>query len=162
MKNNPTYTKEKLEEAVKQSFSMTNVIRIFGKKVTGGTHAHISKLVKRYEIDTSHFLGLASNSGKDHVGGSQKKTPEEIFALVEGDNRVKAYQLNRAMVESGFEYKCAKCSNKGVWQEEKLVLEVDHIDGNWKNNLRENLRFLCPNCHSQTTNYGIKNKHSPV
>jgi hypothetical protein len=33
-----------------------------------------------------------------------------------------------------------------------LRLEIDHIDGDYHNNLAENLRYLCPNCHTQTGN----------
>jgi len=39
-----------------------------------------------------------------------------------------------------------------------LYLELDHIDGNYKNNKEENLRAICPNCHSQTPTYKAKNK----
>lgn len=49
------------------------------------------------------------------------------------------------------------------WQNSKIVLELDHIDGNCTNNVISNLRLLCPNCHSQTitskgANKGNKNR----
>lgn len=56
--------------------------------------------------------------------------------------------------------KCLLCGIKN-WNGKSLVLQQDHIDGNRKNNKRKNLRFICPNCHSQTDTYcrgtGIKN-----
>lgn len=46
-----------------------------------------------------------------------------------------------------------------TWNGNKLTLELDHVDGNKKNETRENLRCLCPNCHSQTPTWRrIKNK----
>ena len=54
------------------------------------------------------------------------------------------------------EYKCSKCSIS-EWNGEKLVLQLDHIDGNTENNRKENIRWLCPNCHSQTSTFGAKN-----
>lgn len=53
-------------------------------------------------------------------------------------------------------YVCVGCRNEGSWQGRDLVLELDHIDGDCLNNRLENLRWLCPNCHSQTDTY--KNK----
>lgn len=58
------------------------------------------------------------------------------------------------------EYKCKKCSNDGNWQNEKLSLQLDHIDGKRENNQLDNLQFLCPNCHSQTKTFGARN-HRP-
>lgn len=53
-------------------------------------------------------------------------------------------------------YKCS-CCGISEWNGNKLVLEIDHIDGNSDNNYPSNLRFICPNCHSQTDTYKAKN-----
>lgn len=45
--------------------------------------------------------------------------------------------------------KCLIC-NISKWNKKQLTLQLDHIDGNNANNKRENVRLLCPNCHSQT------------
>ena len=61
-----------------------------------------------------------------------------------------------------FEINDSKCQNCG-WGEineytGKTPLEVDHIDGDSQNNSFDNLRLLCPNCHSQTATFGSKNR----
>lgn len=51
---------------------------------------------------------------------------------------------------------CVECGQGNVYNEKKLVLQLDHIDGNSDNNSVENLQLLCPNCHSQTETFGNK------
>lgn len=53
--------------------------------------------------------------------------------------------------------RCVLCGQGATWNGSPITLQVDHIDGNWKNNRPDNLRTLCPNCHTQTDNYGSKN-----
>jgi 5-methylcytosine-specific restriction endonuclease McrA len=55
------------------------------------------------------------------------------------------------------EYKCGKCQRQPMWMNEPLTLELDHINGDPLDDRLENLRFLCPNCHSQTPTSKGKN-----
>jgi formate-dependent nitrite reductase cytochrome c552 subunit len=58
------------------------------------------------------------------------------------------------MFAMGIPNRCAICGMAPIWQNRELVLQVDHIDGNYLDCRIENLRFLCPNCHTQTETYG--------
>ena len=57
----------------------------------------------------------------------------------------------------GREYKCEICGIDPLWNGKELRLQVDHKNQNWLDDSPENLRFACPNCHSQTHTYAGKN-----
>ncbi len=83
------------------------------------------------------------------------------------DERLRRRSRNRgqairiSLVAAGrWEDECSKCGLGPEWQEESLVLQLDHIDGNKTNWEVENLRLLCPNCHTQTPTFGSKNRAS--
>ena len=66
---------------------------------------------------------------------------------------VKRYLLKK------YQNKCSKCLWTGINPyTNKIVLEVEHIDGNYKNNIESNLTILCPNCHSLTATYRGANR----
>lgn len=160
-KYNHKYSKELLEEAVKDSISIAGVIRKLGLKHAGGNYSHIKNRIAKYGIDTSHFLGVRANSGKSHKGGPDKLEWPSILVFDRLKGRKEATKrLKRALLESGVEEKCS-CGLGTIWNGRPLVLQIDHIDGDFLNNCKENLRFLCPNCHSQTETFGSKNIQSP-
>lgn len=145
------YTKELLEVTVKQCLSVSQVLKVLGLKQAGGSHAYVSAKLREFGVDISHFLGKAANCGETHKGG--KKTEwQDVLILRSSGHRQKAHVLRRALIESGRKYECAECKIF-EWCDKTLFLHVDHIDGNWLDDRLLNLRFLCPNCHSQTPNY---------
>lgn len=56
--------------------------------------------------------------------------------------------------------RCIICNNQNIWNSKEIIFILDHIDGNANNNLRENLRLVCPNCDSQLDTFKSKNKNS--
>lgn len=140
------YTKECLEELIRKSTSVTDVLRLLNLRLNGGNHKHISSLIKKYEINTDHFSG--SNHRKGKVSNNRKMC-SEILVLNRLGRKEPVYRLRRAMLEYGFKYECCVCGIRDIWNGIKLLLEIDHINGNFLDNRCENLRFVCPNCHSQ-------------
>lgn len=146
------YTEEDLATAVEQSFSIAGVMRILGVKPAGGSHFHISKRIQQADLDISHFTGKAHTRGK--VLPNKRKQPGEILRLNHAnDPRTRAHLLRRALIEVGVKCVCAICEVGAEWQNRPLVLHVDHVNGQPHDCRIENLRFLCPNCHSQTASY---------
>jgi hypothetical protein len=69
------------------------------------------------------------------------------------------YKLKKRLFKEGYKKEsCEVCGIGNIWNNAYLPLEMDHIDGNSTNQRIENLRILCPNCHSQTENFRGKNK----
>ncbi|MGW7435839.1 HNH endonuclease signature motif containing protein [Streptomyces sp. NPDC054849] len=144
------WTREILAEVVTASTTMCEVLRRLGLEVVGGHHTHITRRVKAYGIDTSHFRP-PSSAGRPKV----RRTPESILVMQDGPHarRAQGEQLKRALKSQGTPEQCRMCGIEPLWQGYPLPLEVDHIDGDWRNNRPENLRLLCPNCHSTTDTY---------
>jgi predicted RNA-binding Zn-ribbon protein involved in translation (DUF1610 family) len=104
---------------------------------------------------------IPNQSGK----GIKKKTvfrykTEDIFT--KNSKSITHVLKNRIIKENLKEYKCSKCGIVDIWNNEKITLELHHIDGDKTNCTIENLCFLCPNCHSQTNNFGSKNKINKI
>jgi len=91
---------------------------------------------------------------------SPRREPTQRY-LVE-DRLVNSTRLKTRLIEEGYlEDRCGKCGSLPEWNGEPLNLQLDHIDGNRRNNLLSNLRIVCPNCHSQTPTYAARNRRNP-
>jgi len=149
---------QKLKLATKESFSYAGVLKKLGLKQSGSMQSRIKKEISKLEIDISHFTGQAWCRGKTLLDDSrlEKKNGTDIF--VENSKFSKSYIRNLIKKKNLIEYKCQLCQNVGLWNNKRLILQVDHINGNPTDQRLENLRFLCPNCHSQTDTFCAKNK----
>jgi Zn finger protein HypA/HybF involved in hydrogenase expression len=145
------HTKEKLEEAVSKSCSFAGVLRYLNLNYSSGLQSYIKTRIVFYNIDYSHFSRRVTLTGN-----CQQLIAKDILIVSDKYFRAKSYQLKRALIEIGRECICEQCGIGEIYNNKPLTLQIDHIDGNWYNNLEHNLRFLCPNCHSQTSTYGNK------
>jgi predicted RNA-binding Zn-ribbon protein involved in translation (DUF1610 family) len=155
------YTREFLAPYVQSCRSFRAVVQALGLAPNGGSQTYIKGVIRRLNLDTSHFLGRGSNAGDLHRGGSARKTADELLVVDRRKGRREhARKLRRALLELGVPEVCADCGVGVVWNGQPLRLQVDHRNGDSLDNRRENLRFLCPNCHSQTESFGTRNRRS--
>lgn len=131
------YTKEVLAEAAAAALSIAGVLRYLGLTQSGGGHAYISRRLKHFGIDTSHFRREAPNRGEP---SPRRVRPDELLVIrPPGSNRPKATMLRRVSREVGVPYECAVCKLGGQWRGRPIVLHVDRSNGDWLDNRRENL-----------------------
>ena len=135
-------TDQEIIDACKQEKSMAKACDLVGLKFS--TFKRRAQILNVYNTN---------QSGK----GLQKRkcSTEDILS-----NKVpfRPHGLKMRLIEDGIkEYKC-ECCGIHEWLGKSLMLELDHINGNGKDNSLSNVRILCPNCHSQTPTFrGRKN-----
>lgn len=143
------YTEFNFREIIKQSSHINDVITRLNLKLTSSNIKTVRHYVNKYKIDISHFNSRVS------FNFPCKLTSDQL--LVENCIHGRA-SLRKLIVSNNLlPYECRECKLSNKWNNKNLVLQLDHINGINNDNRIENLRFLCPNCHSQTTTYSGKN-----
>ena len=139
-------------QIIKESKSYSDALRALGLSPKGGSSSKLlKKRISELNISTEHF-----DINKGIAPDSRKYKLEDI--LVKNSTYQNIASLKRRLIRSEkLEYKCAICGNTGEWQGQTLVLQLDHINGVNNDHRLENLRFLCPNCHSLTDTYAGRN-----
>ncbi len=150
-----TWTIEQLKKAAETSLSYRKVLIKLRLRPTGGNYDQLKKYISEHEIDISHFTGKVWNKGLTGIGKPIRPLSE---ILVKGVY-FQSYQLKLRLLRAGL--KPNHCEHCG-WAEKTIdgyiPLELDHINGDRHDNRIENLRILCPNCHSLTPTYRGRGK----
>ena len=122
--------------------------------------SHTDKLKKSKSAKTSEKAIKQRESLKtkeiiDKIAKTRKESHKKH--ILESNYSDLSFESLRARILYEQNQKCNKCG-LDEWLNTKLVLELEHIDGNHFNNNRDNLEMLCPNCHSLTPTWRGRNK----
>jgi hypothetical protein len=155
--SNESYTEQDLRDAVIKSFSISAVLRKLNIPITGGASRKIILHCTSLGIDTSHFRGVG-NKGETAFDNPKLRRKSTAQIFTEHSNASSAYVRSLVIKLNLFPYVCSICNMEPVWQGSRLQLQLDHINGIRTDQRLENLRWMCPNCHSQTDTFCGKNK----
>lgn len=151
-----TWSQQDLERAVKCSRSYRGVLKELNLVPAGGNYLQIQKYLAEYKIDHSHFTGKAWNKG---VGGYFRPLIP-LEDILKKNSEYQSFKLKRRLFREGLKFPvCEMCGWAEKTPDGYLPLELDHINGDHRDNRLFNLRVLCPNCHSlQPTHRGRRRK----
>ena len=137
--------KEELINLVKESSSLSDLLRKQGKSPSGAAINVLKSKLDEYGIP--YFF-------------IREKNPIKLIPLEEilkKDRPYSSNELRKRLISEGLkENVCEICGQIPEWNGMPLKLQLDHINGDHNDNRLENLRIVCPNCHTQTETFGNK------
>lgn len=147
---------EQFVELLKKSSTISEVLFKLGYTVKGNSwgYSQVKRRMDDLNLDYSIFKGKSAVIKTNKLNNVRKED------ILKENCKHQRTVLRRYIIKNNLiPYKCAICGCI-EWQGKTLSLELDHINGVNNDNRLENLRFLCPNCHSQTSTYGSRNQQT--
>lgn len=142
---------EKFIEMVKSLKSICEICDAIKARRGGSVFSNIKNRINQLKIDISHFIDHRKN--KNSFNYVDKKT--FLLRLKNNDYSDTKFIKKKLLEFNLTKNECFECKLLPVWNTKPLTLHLDHIDGDSNNNLLQNLRLLCPNCHSQTETFSM-------
>lgn len=158
-KSNIKYSKETVENAVKNADCFANAIRNLRLIAQAGNYKSIKKLIHYYEIDTSHFLTQSELTKLRIKNSGFKQKQINIENRLTENSTIRNCTLKEKLYKDNIkERKCEECGQDENWRGRTFSLILDHINGINNDNRLENLRILCPNCNATLDTHCSNNR----
>lgn len=154
--NRKTWSTKELTQAVKSSTSYRQIITKLGLVPAGGNYTHVQRIIKELGLPTTHLKGKGWNTG------TRTRTPISLEKLLVKNSSFQSFKLKKRLFKENIKSeKCEKCGWCKKTSDGRIPVELDHINGDKTDNRLENLRILCPNCHSLEPTHRGLNKQKP-
>lgn len=151
------YSREEFAEAWLSSSSIAQVAKKLGCNTTGGGYVTLKLAARELGLDDAHMTGQGWNVGWKSNPARERAIPL-LDILVQNSTYTTIWRLKRRLLREGMlEYRCYLCGLT-EWNGKPITLQLDHINGARLDHRIQNLRLLCPNCHSQTETFAGRNK----
>lgn len=149
------WTIEQLHEAVKNSRSIRQVINKLGLIPAGGNYEQIKNAIKEFKIDKAHLTG--NGWSRNMQFPFTARIPLEV--ILTKNSHFQSFKLKKRLFQDGLKIeRCELCSWAEKSLDGRIPVELDHVNGDRYDNRIENLRILCPNCHSLQLTHRGKNQ----
>jgi len=148
-----TWKKQDFINAVQSSLTISETLRKLNLSISYGNYNTFRKYKEKWNVDTTHFNVKKVQSEKSKKANKKRWPLEDV--MIKNSWYSRSHLRARLIKNKIIPYECSMCKIT-TWQNKKLSLHLDHINGDNIDHRLENLRFLCPNCHSQTSSYGGK------
>jgi hypothetical protein len=135
-----------IAHAVQVSHSLSETVYVLKRAKVGSNFQLVRRVIERLGLDTTHWT-------------RRERCPLDRTTLFVQNGRQPRKALRRVILQEHLiPYRCALCDSEPVWQGKPLVLRLDHRNGVRNDDRLDNLRFLCPNCDSQTDTFCGRNR----
>lgn len=151
--------REEIQKALDECNSYTEILEKFNLNPYSGMRTTFMSRIKKENYDLSKFEKNSNEYKKSICIGkfTQSNKKDILSILTENSNYSRVHLKKRLISENILENKCSECSLSGIWNNKPITLQLDHINGIRNDNRIENIRLLCPNCHSQTHTFSGRN-----
>lgn len=150
------WEEKSLRKTITSSQSVRDALRKMGLRGAGGNYRYFEQYVEKYQIATKHFLGKGWSKNKS-VPKEPVRSLEEILVI---KSNFSIYQLKKRLFQAGLKKpQCEECGWAKRSEDGRVPIEIDHVNGDHSDNRFENLRILCPNCHSLKPTHRGRNKN---
>jgi len=148
-------TRQEFLEKVEQAHSVKELLQSFGMRAAGGNYQTMWARMAHEKVDVQAFREKTEKA-------KPRVSPSPLASVMVRNSTFSRSRLKARIRREGIiPYQCGSCGLGDVWEGAELVLVLDHINGVHNDHRKENLRFLCPNCNSQTPTFAGRNSRKP-